>query len=97
MPRRGCSKETLAQRLIRRRQRTTRRRQLQETAQHLRNAAARVATQGRRRSLCIEWRRDNADLIAVGYGPGYTLILFGEEEYRLDDPPSDGYSIVVFF
>jgi hypothetical protein len=34
MPRRGCSKETLAQRLIRRRQRTTRRRQLQETTQH---------------------------------------------------------------
>jgi len=97
MPCQGRPKETVAQRLIRQHQHATCQRQLQETAQHLRNAAARVATQGPRRSLRIEWRRDNADLIAAGYGPGYTIILFGEEEYRLDDPPPDGYSTVVFF
>ena len=92
---RGRPRETVAQQIIHRRQREAQRRQLQATAQHLRNAAARLAAQGPQRSLRIEWRQDNKDLIAAGQGPIYTLILFGEDEYDLDDPPPDGYQIVV--
>ena len=91
----GRPRETAAQRIIRRRQREAQGRQLQATAQHLRNATARLVAQGPRRSLRIEWRRDNRDLIAAGQGPIYALILFGEDKYDLDDPPPDGYQIVV--
>ena len=95
MLRRGRPRLTVAQRNAARRQRNARRQRLQEIAQHLRDAATRIAAQGPRRSLRIEWLQDNAASIAAGYGPGYTFILFGEENYPTDDPPPDGYSIVV--
>jgi hypothetical protein len=92
---RGRPRETAAQRLIRRRQREAQRRQFQATAQHLRNAAARLAAQGPQRSLRIEWRRDNRDLIAAGQAPWYRLALFGEEDYYRQGFPPDGYRIVA--
>ena len=92
---RGRPRETAAQQIICHQQHKAHRRQLQATAQHLRITAARLAAQGPRRSLHIEWQQDNGDLIAAGQGPIYALILFGEDKYDLDDPPPDGYQIVV--
>ena len=87
MQSRGRPRETAAQRIIQRQQRKVQWRQLQATAQHLLNAAAQLAAQGPRRSLRIEWWQDSSDLIAAGQGPIYALILFGEDEYNLDNPP----------
>ena len=33
--------------------------------------------------------------IDKGHEPDYTLVLFGERDFDLDDPPPDGYTIVV--
>ena len=48
-----------------------------------------------RRSLRLEWLQDNADLIAAGQEPFYQFVLFGEQEYDLENQPPDGYSTVV--
>ena len=101
MPRqRGRPRDSPATRLARRALREQRRRQKQAIADYLRTVAraeqARREREGTpRRSLRIEWIRDNHDLIAEGYGPDYTLVLFGEPEFDYDDPPPDGYTIIV--
>ena len=95
MRNRGRPRKTAAQQIICRQQREAQWRQLQATAQHLQNAAARLAAQGPRRSLRIEWRRDNRDLIAAGQAPWYQLALFGEEDYYRQGFPPDGYRIIV--
>ena len=89
-----------AQRLARKALREQRRRHRQFIANYLRDvtkaAKDRQEHQGiPRRSLRLEWIRDNQDLIAEGYGPDYTLVLFGEPEFDYTDPPPDGYTIIV--
>lgn len=77
MTRRGRPRDTPAQRILRQRQRKARRRDLQETAQYLHDAAILFAGEPRR-SLRIRRRTDNACLLAQGIEPFYTYILFGE-------------------
>ena len=101
MPRRpGRPRDTPA----RRRQRTKRRAKFLEqrnaAAQHLRKVAKRAADLLKREkiprcSLRLEWLQDNAYLIAAGQEPFYQFVLFGEQGYNLENPPQDGYSIVV--
>ena len=101
MPRpRGRPRDTPATRSARRALREHRRRHNKYIADYLRNVAR--AEQVRRerygtprRSLRLEWIRDNQDIIAEGHGPDYTLVLFGERDFDLNDPPPDGYTIVV--
>ena len=101
MPRpRGRPRDTPAQRLARKALREQRRRHRQSIANYLRDVAKaakdRQEQQGiPRRSLRLEWLQDNKDLIHAGHEPDYTLVLFGEPEFDLDDPPPDGYSIIA--
>lgn len=101
MPRpRGRPRDTPAQRLKRQGLREQRRRHRQFVAKYLRDVAKeaedRREQQGiPRRSLRLEWLKDNKDLIAAGQEPDYTLVLFGEPDFDLVDPPPDGYSIIV--
>ena len=97
---RGRPRDTPAQRLAKKALREQRRRHRQFIANYLRDVAKaakdRQEHQGiPRRSLRLEWLQDNKDLIDAGHAPEYTLVLFGEPEFDLDDPPPDGYSIIV--
>ena len=101
MPRpRGRPRDTPTQRLARKALREQRRKHRLSVATYLR-AVAKAAKDRRehqglpRRSLRLGWIQDNKDLIAVRDTPVYTLVLFGEPDFDLDDPPLDGYSIIV--
>ena len=69
-----------------------RRKHRQSVAKYLRDIAKAAED---RRGLRLKWIQDNKDLIAAGQEPDYTLVLFGEPDFDLDDPPPDGYSIIV--
>ena len=95
MQRPGRPSDTLARRLIRRQQHAARRQYRQETAQYSRNATEQSAAKGPRRSLRIQWQRDNGEWIAAGLGPWYTLRLFGEADlYHCDLPPKEYQTVV---
>jgi hypothetical protein len=61
---------------------------LRSDARHLREVAAHLALRGLRRSLRIQWQRDNAESIQYRGGPWYTLILYGENDYWVNGGPS---------
>jgi hypothetical protein len=60
--------------------------QLRVEARHLRDVAANLALKPRR-SLQIQWQRDNAQSIQQRGGPWYTLILYGEDDYWVNGGP----------
>lgn len=93
--RRGRPPSTPADRARRLRLRNIRRDRLAYEADYLRRVASHA--QGARRSLRIQWLHDNRDLRRLGITPFYSFILFGEAGFfeAYDDPPTDGYHIVV--
>ncbi len=69
--------------------------QLRAEACHLRDVAANLALQPRR-SLRIQWQRDNAPSIQQRGEPWYTLILYGEDDYWVNGGPSPvGYHCLL--
>lgn len=94
---RGRPRESPSQRTRRRLQRDASRRWRQQIAQYLRDAAAATLTaaEGKRRSLRLQWLEDNKARRDEGDEPLYSLVLFGEEDFDLDELPPLGYSIIV--
>lgn len=43
----------------------------------------------------IQWRTDNARLLAVGHAPFYRYILFGERDWSSEDTNWQGVNILV--
>ena len=63
---------------------------------HLQDVKRRLALKPRR-SLRIQWKKDNAAAIRDSGGPWYTLILFGEEDYWANGGPSPAGHSIVFY
>jgi hypothetical protein len=81
---------------LRRRRQIERLVQLRAKACHLREVAANLALQPRR-SLWIQWQRDNTQSIQQRGGPWYTLILYREDDYWVNGGPSPvGYNIAYY-
>jgi hypothetical protein len=70
---------------------------LRSDAHHLREVAAHLALRGPMRSLRIQWQRDNAKSIQHGGGPWYTLILYGEDNYWVNNDPSLAGHNIAFY
>jgi hypothetical protein len=82
---------------LQRQQRIQRAVRLRSDARHLREVVAHLALRGLRRSLRIQWQRDNAKSIQYRGGPWYTLILYGENDYWVNGGPSlEGHNIVFY-
>ncbi len=70
---------------------------LRSDARHLHDVAAHLALRGPRRSLRIQWQRDNAESIQYRGGPWYTLILYEENDYWVNGGPSLAGHNIVFY
>ena len=82
-------------RTLQRRRRIEQLEGLRAEARHLRDVAANLALKPRR-SLQIQWQRDNAQSIQQRGGPWYTLILYGEDDYWVNGGPSPvGYHCLL--
>ena len=91
----GRPRSTPAARHARFAQRTARLVLHDAQAAHLRATAALVALPGPRRSLWVQYLRDNTDLLCHGEEPFYCFIPFGEAGYWDAGAPPDGYRTVV--
>ncbi len=95
MPPRRQVRISRTQLRLRRLLREERRRRHSEAAATLRAAAERLAAQGPRRSLRIEWKQFNAPYLAAGQAPWYRYVLFGEDKFNQFEFPPEGFIIRV--
>jgi hypothetical protein len=80
---------TQSQQNIRRQRRRERVLRRERDTQHLRELAERQANR-KRRSLRLQWFKDNAEELVTGNGPCFKLVLYGEEGYTDTDPSAPG-------